>query len=86
LLIYFLGASVQAQSQDDTPEEKCQDGNSLEITHQKLQCVGLELSHRARIGRAFQYQLGLAEQFGARDEWGSRFRVMKARFSRWCVG
>jgi hypothetical protein len=69
LLIYFLGASVQARSQDDPsnitpPKPQCPDNKPLEITHQKLQCVGLELSHRARIARAFQYQLSLAEQFG----------------------
>lgn len=44
--------------------KKCQDVSSVEITHHKLQCVGLELNPRARIARAFQYQLSLAEQFG----------------------
>jgi hypothetical protein len=54
LLIYFLAASVQAQSK---PED-----DSSEITPQNLQ--PLELSHGARIARAFQYQFSLAEQFG----------------------
>jgi hypothetical protein len=53
LLIFATNASAQHQ----------RDNDPYDVTAEKLRAA-LELSEGARIARAFQYQLGFAEQFG----------------------